>query len=186
MPLIKPVILSNVFSEQDLQELRELVGSDTSRREWYDEYWQRSLKLNDRLEQHFSKMLEPLAKEVFGDETLATTYTLYVEYSHPESNLEPHHDDNACTYSIDFCLSAKTPWGVVVEGEEYMFGENQALAFMGCDQLHWRNPMPDPENNRVEMILFHFVPASHWYFTKGPDYINTIREMREKGLTPEL
>jgi hypothetical protein len=123
------------------------------------------------LEEVFSKKLEPLARQIFGDETLKTSYSAYVDYNQPTSHLPMHLDMNACTYTIDYCVSAKTPWGVVIEDEEFFFKPGQALAFMGGNDNHGRNPMPDPENNRVEMIMFHFVPADHWYFTEGPDYI---------------
>jgi hypothetical protein len=47
---------------------------------------------------------------------------------------------------------------------------------MGGYDSHWRNEMPDPENNIVEMIMFHFCPEDHWYFTEGPDYVYTLKE----------
>jgi hypothetical protein len=52
---------------------------------------------------------------------------------------------------------------------------NQALAYYGNDQLHWREKFPNPEKNHVAMIFFHFAEPDHWYFTKGPDYLRVIR-----------
>ncbi len=174
-PIIDPLIMDNVFSESDKSDLRFHIDSIFNSAS-YDDGFKRHLKNTEILEKHFSKMLEPIAKEIFKDGTLKTSYSLYSRYDNPKSWLRPHRDDNACTYTIDYCLSAKTPWGIFVENEEYIITENQALAFMGEDQLHWRGPFPDPENNIVEMIFFHFVPEDHWFFTKGRDHIHEIRK----------
>ena len=174
-PIIDPVILDNVFSETDKSDLRFHIDSVLNSAT-YDPGFQRSLKGTPELENHFSKMLEPMARELFKDDTLKTSYSLYSKYANPKSWLAKHKDDNACTYTLDYCLSAKTPWGIFVENKEYTIGEGQALAFMGEDQEHWRGPFPDPDNNIVEMIFFHFVPEDHWFFTKGRDYIYEIRK----------
>jgi hypothetical protein len=167
----RPVVLQNVFSEKDRKLLRALIDSSEPDKDWLDKNSNRGVKKFKTLETYFSKKLEPLAKKVFSDKTLKTTYSVYLDYNKPSSSLVMHKDQNACVYTIDYCVSAKVPWGVVVEGEEFMFGEGEALAFMGGDDLHGRNPMPDPESNRVEVIMFHFCPEDHWYFTEGPDYV---------------
>jgi hypothetical protein len=172
--MFDPVIISDVFSPSDLSELRMHIDK-ASYPSNYDFVFQRSTKSFPELEDHFSKILEPMAKELFKDDTLKTSYSLYSKYQSKNSKLSQHKDDNACTYTIDLCLSAKTPWGIFVEGNEYILHENQALAFMGEDQEHWRGPFPDPKTNCVEMVFFHFVPEDHWFFTKGRDYIHQIR-----------
>ena len=177
--MFEPVIVDDVFSPSDFSDLRfhiDTILSSTT----YDPTFQRSLKNSPELENHFSKILEPMAKAIFKDNTLKTSYTLYSKYQNPKSWLKKHKDDNACTYTLDLCLSAQTPWGIFVEGTEYLLSQNQALAFMGEDQEHWRGPFPDPETNCVEMIFFHFVPEDHWFFTKGRDYIHEIRG--QKGI----
>jgi hypothetical protein len=168
-----PVVLENIFDEEDVAALHSMIAAGV-KDPLFDARNSRDLKRYKKLENYFSKKLEPLAVEVFGDETLKTSYSVYIDYNKPESGLVMHRDQNACVYTIDYCLSAKTPWGVVVEGEEFVFGTGQALAFMGGEDLHGRNAMPDPKGNRVQVIMFHFVPDGHWFFTEGPDYIETL------------
>lgn len=166
-----PVTISNLFSPEDQGLLYALLDSGKAKKSWSDKNMNRGVKKFTELEEYFSKKLEPLAREVFGDETLKTTYSVYMDYNQPTSNLPMHKDQNACVYTIDYCVSQLEPWGIVVGGEEFFIEPGDALAFMGGHDLHGRNPMPSPETNRVEMIMFHFCPEDHWYFTEGPDYI---------------
>jgi len=175
-----PVIISDVFSEEDKLALRELLDSKSYLKSWADKAHDRRIRKFAELEEYFSKKLEPLARQIFGDETLKTTYSAYVDYNQPTSRLPMHHDQNACVYTLDYCVSQVTPWGVVIEDEEFFIAPGQALAFMGGHDAHGRYDMPDPENNRVEMIMFHFCPEDHWYFTEGPDYVYKLfKESKE-------
>jgi hypothetical protein len=73
------------------------------------------------------------------------------------------------------CLYQKNPWDLYVEGNPYTLSPNEALAYYGNEQEHWRQDFPDPENNNVAMIFFHFAEPDHWFFTKGQSYISVIR-----------
>lgn len=165
-----PVILKNVFSEEDVARLNQLLTSGAEDKNWADRKNDRRVLKFSELESYFSKKLEPIAQKIFNDPTLKTTYSVYLDYNKPTSKLPAHKDNNACTYTIDYCVSSRTPWPVVIEGQEFVFGTNEALAFMGGYDSHWREDMPDSENNRVEVIMFHFCPSDHWYFTEGEDY----------------
>jgi len=179
----EPIIIDNLFSLEEHQEIKMLVQNKKAERSWNDKGLDRSVRKYEELDKYFSKILEPRAKNIFSDNTLQSSYSAYLGYDRPQAKLTPHKDNNACTYTIDYCLSAKTPWGVVVEGTEYVFGEGQGLAFMGGYDSHWRNEMPDPKNNVVEMIMFHFCPSDHWYFTEGQDY---IYELADNGYLENL
>jgi hypothetical protein len=165
-----PVILKDVFTAEDVVLLKKLLTSGGEDKNWADRKNDRRILKFPDLEAYFSKKLEPIAQKIFNDPTLKTTYSVYLDYNKPTSKLPAHRDNNACTYTVDYCVSADTPWPVVIEGEEFLFLENEALAFMGGYDSHWREAMPDPENNRVEVIMFHFCPSDHWYFTEGEDY----------------
>jgi hypothetical protein len=172
----QPVVLPELFSEEDQARLRELLDSKKYSKSWLDRAKSRGVKKFPELEEYFSKKIELIAREVFGDPTLKTTYSVYLDYNKPTSALPPHRDNNACTYTIDYNVSARTPWGLQIEGEEFHWPIGDGLAFMGGFDSHSRLEMPDPENNRVEVIMFHFAPADHWYFTEGPDYLYVLQE----------
>ncbi len=178
----EPVIVDNVFDAEDRAYLRALLNSKAYEKNWIDPKNDRRVLKFKELETYFSKKLEPLIQEIFKDNRIKTTYSVYLDYNSPTSKLPEHLDNNACTYTFDYCVSAKTPWGVVVGGKEYVFGPNQGLIFMGGHDPHWREAMPDPENNRVEVIMFHFCVDDHWYFTHGQDY---MYELMDKDLLPD-
>lgn len=121
--------------------------------------------------------LTETAREVFNSEALMPTYTLFAHYegNSPSPSLYKHKDDNACTYTLDMCVYQKEPWDLFVEDKPYTLYQNQALAYYGNEQTHWREEFPNPENNYVAMIFFHFAEPDHWWFTKGPGYIEVIR-----------
>lgn len=115
---------------------------------------------------------------------------MWVIYRGFKARLPRHVDDNACTYTIDLCLSHKTQWPIYVEGQEMHLEQNQAVCYYGEDQYHWREKFPDPANNQVQMIFFHFAEPEHWYFTKGPSHLNEIvrarrEHERQNGLSIE-
>lgn len=117
------------------------------------------------------------ARKIFNSDALMPTYTLFAHYEgvNPEPSLYKHKDDNACTYTLDMCVYQKESWDLYVEDKPYTLYPNQALAYYGNDQMHWREKFPNPKNNYVAMIFFHFAEPEHWYFTKGADYIKVVR-----------
>lgn len=177
-----PVVIKNVFNDKDIKKLRKLLTSGRPLKNWKDVKNNRRVLRYKKLDSYFSKKLEPLAREIFKDQTLKSTYAVYLDYNESKSKLPMHRDNNACTYTIDYCVSQKTPWGIVIEGEEFFIKENEGLAFMGGYDLHGRKKMPDSRNNRVEVIMFHFCPEDHWWFTEGQDYLYFLKE---NDLLPE-
>ena len=163
--MLKPVIIDNVFTTEEVARLRELMLEEPSRKKEYDPFCKRLMIYTDELEKVFSKKLEPLAAKYSGDPTMKTSYSALIQYAWENSKLPPHTDQSASTFSIDYMLTQKTePWPVVVDGVPYYLKENQALCFLGSELVHYRDPMPDPDNNLVEIGLFHFEPADSWYF----------------------
>jgi hypothetical protein len=177
-----PVILENIFDDEDTSKLENLIKTGVPSKNWIDPHNNRKVLKFQELDLYFSKKLEPLAKKIFNDDSLKSTYAVYLDYNKPTSRLPMHKDNNACTYTISYCMSAKTPWPLLVESEAYVVSSGYGIAFMGGYDSHGRPDMPDPETNRVEIIMFHFCPDDHWYFTEGPDY---MYELMDAGLLPE-
>ena len=160
---MKPVLLQRVFNEElrsrllmdcDLIKKRGLVTEDPE--------YGRVISNNNRLTS-YHELLLPLARKLFNDDTILPSYLCWAHYANATSNLRKHKDKNACTYTIDYCVRQQEPWDLFIEGESYRLQPNEAVAFMGEDQEHWRAPFPP--GNSVEMIFFHFVRPDHWYFT---------------------
>ena len=120
-----------------------------------------------------TKLLER-ARQLFDSSTLLPSYSLFVDYSKDEISLFKHRDNNACTYTIDYCLYANEPWGLWIEDEEFISKENNAVMFYGEDQEHWRETKNG--ENKVGMLFFHYVEPDHWFYTKGSKHIDVIME----------
>lgn len=184
-----PIVIGDILNDQEMSELKSHL-EELNKHSFRDNGFKRNLANSNYLDELCQNKFVPLARQVFRTDNLEMTYSLYSKYDSPESNLIKHRDDNACTYTLDFCVSAKTPWPIWVEDKEYPVKENEALAFLGEDQTHWREAFPDPENNIVEMIFFHFAPKEHWWFTKGRDYVKVISQKRQNlasqlGISPQ-
>lgn len=176
-----PVLLpSNIFSAADKAQIAALVKDDTRAKKRYtDDRHGREIRRIPELEIFSAKLLD-IAREVFGDPTLKSTYSVHLAYG-PDSTLTFHKDHNACVYTIDYCVVSNVDWPLVVEDTEFDIPQGRALAFMGGHDLHGRNEFPKVDNGVVSNIMFHFCPEDHWYFTEGPGY---FRVLAEKGEIP--
>jgi hypothetical protein len=173
----EPLLVNDVLDTEEFTKLASAV-SDPKRFE-YQEGFSRYVVADNNLPLlgEIAEKLIPIARETFGSDTLLPTYTLFAHYEgqNPEPSLYRHKDDNACTYTLDMCVYQDEPWDLWVEGKNYTLYPNQALAYYGNDQEHWREKFPNPETNYVAMIFFHFAEPDHWFFTEGPEYLQVIR-----------
>ena len=132
----------------------------------------------DLLNDAFDKIVVK-ARSIFGQD-VKPTYALWVTYRGFKANLPRHIDDNACTYTIDLCVSYETQWPICIEGKELLLEPNQAAVYYGEDQYHWRGEFPSPLKNEVQMIFFHFAEPDHWFFTKGPQHKQEIVRLKDE------
>lgn len=169
-----PQVIDNLFSDEDYNNLyNHLFGIDKSS-EWiksekeyliHEEDWGRQVFRDDHLQEYGEKLV-PLARKIFNSETLLMSYSLFCHYEGENPQLPKHKDTNACTYTIDMCLYQTEPWDLYVDGTPYTLHPNQGLAFWGEEQEHWREKYPNPAEQKVGMIFFHFVEPDHWFFTE--------------------
>lgn len=173
----EPLLVNDVLSSEDYEVLTNAVSNPKSFE--YQKGFSRYVVADNSLPilKKLAEKLIPVAREAFGSETLLPTYTLFAHYEgqDPVPSLYKHKDDNACTYTLDMCLYQTEPWDLWVENKNYTLYPNQALAYYGNDQEHWREKFPNPETNYVAMIFFHFAEPDHWFFTEGPEYLQVIR-----------
>lgn len=175
--MIDPTIVDNLLSDEEYQKL--LSALENPKRFEYSSDLSRYC-VADRNIPEFNNIFYSLtnkAREVFNSKTLLPTYALFAHYEgqNPKPSLFKHKDTNACTYTLDLCFYQNEPWDLWVEDKNYTLYPNQALAYYGNDQLHWREEFPNPETNFVAMVFFHFAEPDHWYFTKDSSYLSVIR-----------
>lgn len=172
-----PEIKKNVFSDEDFSRLQSyfkdaIKNSDSE----YDNYGRKFLS-PPILDEYAEKLL-PMAREFFNSDTLLYSYAFFAEYSDKNISLKSHKDTNACTYTIDLVVYQDKPWGLWIEGKEYLANENEAILFWGEEQEHWRNLVED-NDGVCAVIFFHYVEPDHWWFTKGSDYIFELVKIKE-------
>lgn len=175
MELIKdPTILNDVFSETDFLYLKDFLFNHDKPKDHFDKGFGR-YHISNQLINSYAEKLIPKARDVFNSSALLPSYSLFSHYEGENAKLWKHKDDNACTYTIDLCVYQSEPWDLWVDEKAYTLYPNQALAYYGNDQTHWREEFPNKESGNVAMIFFHFVEPDHWWFTKGPKYIDVLR-----------
>jgi len=130
----------------------------------------------------YARRILPRAREVFGRDTIVPSYSLCFRYEGTQAHLERHKDDHANSYTIGCCVEQRTPWPLWIEGEPYTLRENEAIAFHGTEQEHWRQAFPDPETNVVTMAFFNFVEPDHWFVQMGQHYV-AIRRLIARALS---
>jgi hypothetical protein len=181
----EPAILKNLFSPEDFKIIRDYLFNRPKTKNEFDENFQR-YRFTDPVIDEYAIKLIPIAKKIFDSNSLLPSYSLFAQYEGNSPSLYRHKDNNACTYTIDMCLYQSEPWALWVSHNsidtEYILKENEALAYYGNDQEHWRNKFPNPNNQHVAMIFFHFVESDHWFFKYGPEYLNTIIKEGNKVL----
>lgn len=173
-----PVYLKDIFTPEQEAELREVVAEyhGPDKKFYYDDISDREVRRSKKLKK-FNEILEPLAKEVFGDDTLKATYSILLTYN-KDSHLVGHHDTNANIYTINYCVKSNVEWPIWFGDDDERVGldipEGEALAFMGCDDFHYREKT-DQEDADLVLVMFHFCPEDHWYFTKGEGHFEEIQ-----------
>lgn len=160
--MIEPIIIEDFLGNLELKTTIDYYKKITNDAMHYDDARKRYI-MNDPVSHTILVSKLELARKTFGSDTLLPTYAVYSRYVGPGSNLEKHKDDNACTYTLDLCLDQTTQWPIWVDNKEYVLESNQALAYYGNDQEHWRENLET--NDTVSMIFLHYAEPDHWWFS---------------------
>ena len=157
---MQPIKITDVLKEE---EVKDLINNIPDLKDAFlDVPRFRYIKDNDYIT-NLGKHLESLAKKVFKENNIKSSYSIYCKYF-GKANMNMHKDDNACTYTIDLCIRQTEPWGLWVEDKEFILNPNEALCYMGNDQTHGRYPKDLGPDGSVELVFFHYVQPDHWFF----------------------
>jgi hypothetical protein len=175
---MKAYVEKNIFEKQYFDYLKEYFSSHKFLQDAKHDFYgsKRIDSFDDIVLKESLESLTEKARVLFNSKTLIPTYAVFSEYSGKQAMLNDHKDVGPCTYTIDLCLYYKTPWPLIVEGESYTFLENEAVIFYANDQLHSKPPFPDPENNKVAILLFHFVEPDHKWWSINENMRSIMRK----------
>lgn len=170
-------IIKNALSPEDFDRICEYFKNhELLSRIGTDEFGRKLLgDGSESILKEYSDILLPKVREFFGTETAMSSYSLFAEYSSDTISLHRHKDANACTYTLDLVLYQNDPWGIFVDGIEFLAEPNEAVMFMGEKYEHWRETVYN-NTNRIGVIFFHYVEPDHWWFTKGPGHVEEVRK----------
>lgn len=170
-------IIKNALSPEDFDRICEYFKNhELLSRIGTDEFGRKLLgDGSESILKEYSDILLPKIREFFGTETAMSSYSLFAEYSSDTISLHRHKDANACTYTLDLVLYQDDPWGIFVDGIEFLAEPNEAVMFMGEKYEHWRETVYN-NTNRIGVIFFHYVEPDHWWFTKGPGHVEEVRK----------
>jgi hypothetical protein len=114
--------------------------------------------------------LENLGRERWGkkDLRLKTVWlTRYQQYNGSTPYLWEHLDHSGTQYTIDICIDSPgvPSWGLLIDGQRFEEGPNNAVFFMGQQQPHSRPPYPvDNPDAHVVLLFANLVDPSHWAY----------------------
>ena len=171
---------TDVFSPEELEEIKGSIEKELSEREWVD--WDESGmgKVYEtpmvRIKKDYLGRLEinnlPLSHELrtkvwrIGQEMwqLNKSYPknisgiTYVEYSpkYGKPVLNIHKDNGDCGLILDYQLDSSIDWPFGVEKEIYHLENNSMLAMYPLEHYHWRPEQDWQDNDYVKLIFFEF------------------------------
>lgn len=109
------------------------------------------------------------------------SYSFLSLYDDDKSICPLHTDRSQCRFTVDYCISQKTPWPIYINSEDmmiemneadlspeedkrvrdnskpYLLNENDALIYSGTHYPHFRNQIE--KGNHCFLSFFHFVDA---------------------------
>jgi hypothetical protein len=165
----KSGIFKNFFTSDEEKTLRDLI--ETNRRlepgasrfaPMVIEQMSRS-QIEFIIPENIKEKLLTLAKQFVDDPDLELTHYQYLDYfgkygKGNSPNLPPHLDvENYYTkVSVDYQMSSNIDWSIVVEDQGFILKDNEVLVFEASERIHWRDPIILKEDDRCEVIVFHF------------------------------
>lgn len=174
------VLVKNLVDEQTIAVVSQYFENKIRRGEWQE------MSEGDPTSK-FSYYADPLIEvllqaskdaieDVVGKE-LIPTYS-YSRIYQPGEKLSPHVDRPACEISVTVNVATKGGFSPIYtqygqnDPEKHMLSPGDAVVYMGCDVMHWRQPLIEGQLN-VQFML-HYVdkngPNAEYAKDKRPAY----------------
>jgi hypothetical protein len=176
--MFEPKVIKNIFDEPFFQYIQNYFANHPQIKNIpYDNYGSKRLdSFDDIVILECLDKLTNFAREKFAQKDIVPTYGVFAEYSGANAQLDEHLDVGPCTYTLDIGLYHNTPWNLFIENKEYEFDENEGILFLANDQRHWKESFPDPEINKVGILLLHWVSPDHPWLKYSPEVQKLIKK----------
>lgn len=161
----EPIIIKDVLSEEQISYIYDYISKNKED----DEQWAgRKSWMIDRIDGPGLDISDSIQKAVHNALNVSVQlneYPFLLRYS-PKygaiSKLFPHSDyRDSQRVTIDIQLKYNEDWAVVIEGKNYNLKYNEALVFLGTQQLHWRENKILKNDTEVDMLIanLHYLPS---------------------------
>jgi len=171
---MKPIIIKDVFSEEQLEllkqtvrdqlEIRELRHYDAMGPDPHSKKYIKVFSSSGRLDieqMHIPEEILRRVEDVVNQHsevplTAPQNSAVYAEYSgkHGTPSLGTHFDYGVSEMIFDFQLESNVSWSLGVDFDTYTLQDNEALMFNPVGQAHWRTIKHFSEDDYVRMIFF--------------------------------
>lgn len=175
------VLVKNFLDEQTVAVVSRYLENKIRRGEWVEEF--KDGDPTSRYAYYADPLIEVLlqaSKDAVEDATgkaLLPTYS-YARIYQPGEKLFPHVDRPSCEISVTVNVATKGEFSPIYtqygqnDPEKHVLSPGDAVIYMGCDVMHWRQPLREGQLN-VQFML-HYVdkngPNAQHAKDKRPDY----------------
>jgi hypothetical protein len=162
-------ILDGFFTKEEQDNMRNLVETNRNLEYNSSRFAPMVIESMSRMQIEFilpkdiEEKLVNLAKQYYNDPDLVLSHYQYLDYygkyGKGQSPMLPPHLDTENYYtkiSVDYQMNSNIDWAVVIEGEKFILKNSQVLVFEAGERIHWRDPIKLKEDDRCEVIVFHF------------------------------
>ena len=158
------VLIKNFIDEQTVTVVSHYFENKIRRGEWQE--FKETNDPTSRFAYYADPLIEVLlqaSKTTVEDATgkeLTPTYSYSRIYQSGEK-LPPHIDRPACEISVTVNVATKGKFSPIYtqygqnDPEKHILNQGDAVVYMGCDVMHWRQPLKDGQLN-VQFML-HYV-----------------------------
>lgn len=158
------VLVKNFVDAQTIAVVSQYFENKIRRGEWVESV--KDGDLTSRFAYYADPFIEVLlqaSKEAVEDaagKELLPTYS-YSRIYQPGEKLSPHVDRPSCEISVTVNVATKGEFSPIYtqygqnDPEKHILNPGDAVVYMGCDVMHWRQPLKDGQLN-VQFML-HYV-----------------------------
>jgi hypothetical protein len=175
------VLVKNFIDEQTISVVSKYFENKIRRGEWKEltkdgDPTSRYAYYADPLVEVLLEASRQSVEDATGKE-LVPTYS-YSRIYQPGESLRPHVDRPSCEISVTINVATKGDFSPVYtqygknDPEKHVLNPGDAVIYLGCDVMHWRQPLGDNQLN-VQFML-HYVdkngPNADYAKDRRPDY----------------
>jgi hypothetical protein len=156
-----PIVIDNVLSDKQIEQAYRFIDKNKESAEnWAG---RKSWMIDDLVvRSNLTKTIQSAASLAIGEDLTLNEYPFFLRYS-PQygyiSKLFPHIDyRDSQRVTVDLQLNYDEDWAVVIEGKSFNLKFNQALIFLGTQQMHWRENKNLKNDSVIDMLIsnLHF------------------------------